>query len=497
MTSRLPTLRSRFRRSLVGLTLAILAVCGLMVFLGARHALRADLDSSLFSIARVEVASSTDGPPGTVHVHADPGHPRVGGPESPYEKLARIEDASGNVLAQTPNLSVGPALASNPALRSRALRGQIVYGDGARGGQRMRVVYLPFADSFGRPRVEIVALSTRQVDQAQFWLAGLLVVSAAIGVGLAIPAADRLSARLTRPLEQVGETAQAIGGGVGERIPAFTEDRELVTVTEALNGMLDRLQTLFEQRESVLNAQQRFVADAAHELRTPITNLLGTMEVALRRPRSSAEYRETLALCMDEAGRLSRLCDDLLTLARLESGTLPVALEPCELRTIAEESSRLIRSSAAGREIRLALTGPPAWAMGAPDRVRQIVDNLLSNAVRYSPTGATVHICTASDSSGCSLSVADEGPGFSSTEGERVFDRFYRVDASRSRGEGGAGLGLPIARGIARALGGDLVARSRAAAGAEFVLTLPALGKEAGGAQCDAITETNLAAAAP
>ncbi|MEU7877704.1 sensor histidine kinase [Microbispora bryophytorum] len=283
-----------------------------------------------------------------------------------------------------------------------------------------------------------------------------------------------------RPLRRIEETAAAIAGGdLSRRVPALASPRtEVGRLGAALNVMLGQLEAAFAERERAQARMRRFVADASHELRTPLFGIKGFAE--LHRMGGLPDADLTLGRIESEAGRLVRLVEDLLLLARLDEGedALPMDFAPMDLRTLAADAHNDLRALDPGREV--TLTGPDGGPPGAAPvhgdeaRLRQMVSNLVGNAVAHTPPGTPVRIGVGTAGGGGVLVIADEGPGMPAEEATRVFDRFYRVDGSRSRtGAGGAGLGLAIVRSIVAAHGGRVELRTRPGEGAAFRVVLP------------------------
>ncbi|MBD3143758.1 sensor histidine kinase [Microbispora bryophytorum] len=283
-----------------------------------------------------------------------------------------------------------------------------------------------------------------------------------------------------RPLRRIEETAAAIAGGdLSRRVPALASPRtEVGRLGAALNVMLGQLEAAFAERERAQARMRRFVADASHELRTPLFGIKGFAE--LHRMGGLPDADLTLGRIESEAGRLVRLVEDLLLLARLDEGedALPMDFAPMDLRTLAADAHNDLRALDPGRQV--TLTGPDGGPPGAAPvhgdeaRLRQMVSNLVGNAVDHTPPGTPVRIGVGTAGGGGVLVIADEGPGMPAEEATRVFDRFYRVDGSRSRtGAGGAGLGLAIVRSIVAAHGGTVELRTRPGEGAAFRVVLP------------------------
>ncbi|MEW6278899.1 MAG: ATP-binding protein, partial [Candidatus Eremiobacterota bacterium] len=308
------------------------------------------------------------------------------------------------------------------------------------------------------------------VDAALATLAQVLAAVLGTGSALALAASYALASGLTRPLEQVARSARRVGPhNLAERVPPLSPDEEFVQLRSALNGMLAELERAFTEQDRMLQSQRQFLADASHELRTPLANLTGTLEVALRRDRTAEEYRVTLQQALQEAQRLARLVSDLLALSRADLAPLGLRFQPLDLGELCRGALQAWAARFEARRVQAVYRGPEtAPARGDRDRLREVLDNLLDNAHRYAPEGTGLEVRLEP---GWRIGVLDEGPGLAPEELERVFERFYRSDPSRSRASGGTGLGLPISRAIAEAHGGAL--RAEPGPGGRFWLELP------------------------
>jgi signal transduction histidine kinase len=202
----------------------------------------------------------------------------------------------------------------------------------------------------------------------------------------------------------------------------------------------------------------------------------GTVEVALRRPRSVEAYRETLEITEAEIRRMCRLVEELLALSRADAGQFTIERAPCDLAQIAHQAVAAHAAAAGTAGVQLTLDAPvPLMVCGDRDRLRQVIENLLDNALRYALPGSPVTVTAERDGTDARLSVQDHGPGLSLEDQQRVFDRFYRADRSRSRQSGGLGLGLAIARAIVEAHQGDIQVQSEPGQGTTFAFVLPVI----------------------
>jgi two-component system OmpR family sensor kinase len=275
-----------------------------------------------------------------------------------------------------------------------------------------------------------------------------------------------------RPLEDMGATAGAIAAGdLSQRVEPTDDRTEVGRLGAALNSMLAQIEAAFEERRASEARLRRFVADASHELRTPITSIRGYAELFRRGADTRPEDLATsMARIEAEAERMGVLVDDLLLLARLDQGR-PLARDPVDLTGLATEAVDAARAIDPERTIEL---DAPAAAVVSGDagRLRQVLDNLLENARVHTPAGTRTTVTVHPTEDGVVLSVADDGPGMDGEGAARAFERFYRGDPARSRSTGGAGLGLSIVAAIVEAHGGSV--RVGQEDGTEVVVTLPA-----------------------
>lgn len=274
-----------------------------------------------------------------------------------------------------------------------------------------------------------------------------------------------------------------------ERIPVDNPRDELGRLATVLNGLLDRLQLAFRQEQRAADQQRNFMADASHELRTPVTAIRSVAEVALsRRDRSHEELIDALDVVRGEAARLGRVVDDLFLLSRADAGEVPVRAELIYLEEVIQDCARSARAMATRRNVSLVVPLPDeAPFMGDPLLLRRLVTILLDNAIKYTPPGGEVRLLLERPAvmpQVYKIAVEDSGPGVPPEASERIFERFFRLNTARTRplaspsdtGElqaAGAGLGLSIARWIAGAHGGTVRLEATGVPGSRFVVSLP------------------------
>jgi len=279
-----------------------------------------------------------------------------------------------------------------------------------------------------------------------------------------------------RPLEKMGAVAQDIAAGdLSRRVEPATGKTEIGRLGLALNGMLSQIESAFAERTASNRRLRRFVADASHELRTPLTSIRGYSEM-LRRGASDSPADSDLARrrIEEESIRMTGLVDDMLVLARLDQGR-PLELEPVDLQAIATDAVADARAVAPQRDIKLTSSGSVV-VNGDDTRLRQVLGNLVRNAIVHTPPQTPIDINLSTEDSVAKLSVTDHGPGLPVEDTDRIFEPFYRADPSRSRDSGGAGLGLSIVSAVVTAHGGHVKVRETEGGGATFEVELPLAG---------------------
>ena len=296
-----------------------------------------------------------------------------------------------------------------------------------------------------------------------WWLSGTGLGIVSVGMAWAW----LLSRRILAPVEQMTCIAERISASnLSERINQSKIKTELDRLAQVLNRMFGRLQASFER-------QARFTADASHELRTPTSVVLAQSELALAKPRSPEEYREALESCYQAAKRMASLVDGLLTLARIDAGQLGIHRGPVNLRQVVESAVILLKPLADRRQVELKCDLQTAQVNGSAEDLGQVVANMLSNAVMYNREGGEVRLHLDAAERDAVLTVSDTGIGIEESDLPRVFERFYRVEKTRSGNSGGIGLGLAICREIVRSHGGTIDVASVLGEGTAFTVRLP------------------------
>ncbi|MFI6395360.1 sensor histidine kinase [Nonomuraea sp. NPDC050540] len=303
---------------------------------------------------------------------------------------------------------------------------------------------------------------------------GILLILAVVGVALV--------RRSLRPLVVIERTAGAIAAGeLSRRVPDGDPRTEVGRLASAINGMLAQIESAFTARSASEAAARRsedrmrqFVGDASHELRTPLTSILGYAEYSRQNP--GADPAEMMRRVEKAAGRMSLLVDDLLLLARVDQQR-PLQMRPVDMLALAADAVHDARILAPDRNVKLDVVGDAALIVSGDEvRLRQVVANLMSNALHHTEPGTPVVVRAGAGRITAFVEVADQGPGLTPEQVERVFERFYRADSARSRRSGedrGSGLGLAIVRALVHAHGGDVLVSSTPGAGSVFRVELP------------------------
>ncbi|CAM4488116.1 ATP-binding protein [Paenibacillus phoenicis] len=301
---------------------------------------------------------------------------------------------------------------------------------------------------------------------------GLSLLALAGGLALYLPILRQALTPLNQMVRIVEDTN---AGNLSNRFTAASGQSEIDRLGASFNGMLERLEESFEAEREAKEQMRRFVADASHELRTPLTSIHGFLEVLLRGAANRPEQLHTaLNSMLGEAQRMKKLVEDLLTLAKLDR-TPVVQRTQVRLDKVIAEMEPHLRMLAGEREVLFDLQ-PGLTAMCDRDKIKQVVLNLFHNAVQHTdPQQGTIAVRLSAHPRQAELDVRDNGPGIAPEHLPHVFERFYRIDASRTRKQGGAGLGLSISQAIVEAHGGTIEVHSEPGQGATFRVTLPAI----------------------
>ncbi|MDQ1664861.1 MAG: two-component system, OmpR family, sensor kinase [Actinomycetota bacterium] len=421
-----------------------------------------------------------------------PGGGRGDGPgagdDSPFQRSRaewyRLYDSNGSVLDTAGDSGVSPPKLSWAQTKAAAGDAPFTVPSAGRGDTWRVSVRSGTLSDTGQPVVVVRAISLHEVDDTVHRLVviqtfvGLVVLVLLGGAGYVVVR------RSLRPLVEVENTAAAIAGGdLTQRVPESDPRTEVGGLSRALNGMLAQIESAFRAREASEVAarasedrMRRFVADASHELRTPLTSIRGFAELyrqgAASRPEDVARVMRRVE---DSAAQMGVLVDDLLLLARLDQQR-PLERTPVDLVVLAADAVHDAQAVAPDRRITLDVApGPAPVVQGDEVRLRQVLSNLVSNALHHTPAGTPVDVtvAVAPGAEEVRLAVRDRGPGLAAEDAARIFERFYRADASRTRSAGGTGLGLSIVAALVAAHGGQAGVDTAPGQGATFWVRLP------------------------
>ncbi len=474
-------LRIKLVALLIGLLVLGLAVTGFAAWTSMRSYLVGQVDNNLVAQAaqgvnpqllRVNLSQLTS---------ADCGGNDSGPGGTPYAFELSNASGSWSCAPTDANSSSAPAFPDMTASQVRGLGRTTLTVHSLSGGGRWEVtgIVIPGDTIF------FLAVSLDPVEHTLGQLVLIEIVGGLIVVLLLGVLGYALVRRSLRPLVEVEQAAEDIAAGdLTRRVPELDPSTEVGRLSRAFNTMLTRIEAAFRAREeSEAEAKvseermRRFVADASHELRTPLTSIRGFAELyrqgAVPDP---ADISRIMQRIEDQATRMGLLVEDLLMLARLDQQR-PLDLAPVDLLTIAGEAVQDARALEPDRPVELVVAddGPPPVVLGDGTRLRQVVGNLMSNALTHTPRGTPITISVRTDGGFGELDVTDRGPGMSAEDAAHVFERFYRADSSRARTSGGTGLGLSIAAALVAAHSGALTVRTAPGQGATFSLRIPSV----------------------
>jgi heavy metal sensor kinase len=381
-------------------------------------------------------------------------------PEAENENSSRIFQLvkGGKVLFETPAFKRSglPVLGEAAASGGRTVLSP--------SGARFRLRTAPV----GPDLLLSVAVEEEPVRGALRTLAIILLLSLPAALALAGLGGYLMAGRLLRPVSIFAARAEKISAeNLSARLPVENPDDEFGQLAGVVNRMLSRLEEAFERL-------RRFTADASHELRTPLTVIRSVGEVALQEDLDAAAYRDRIGSMLEDVSRLTRLVDSLLVLTRADSGFFSVERKEADAARLVERAVEDMRPLAEEKDLELTLVpGGRAPILADEATVRLALVNLLDNAIKYTPASGVVTVCWRVRGDDLLIEVADTGCGIPPGHGDRIFDRFYRLEKDRSGQSGGAGLGLAIAKWAAEANGGRIEWESREKQGSTFRLVFP------------------------
>lgn len=463
------TVRARLTLWYVSILAAALIVVAALIYVLLARAMYLRVDEAVVAGVQIAITSlANDLRDGEDQANA--ARSTAGGLSSTRQMVA-IYDGSGRLLAEGGRDSdLELTLPPLSAIPESNVLFQSVYekDDDDRHRLGMRRVSLERAVDY----VVLVGSPMESLDEELASLRQILAYIVPIALIIAGFGGWFLARRSLSPVVSMADRARQIGGeNLSERLPVANPRDELGRLAATFNELLGRL-------ERSLGQQRQFMADASHELRTPVATARTAASVALQQPhRDEQDYRQTLEIVEQQTARLSRVVDDMFTLARADAGNYPIRKVPMYLDEVIEDIVRAARviASTKGVTIDDPLTVRSASFYGDEELTHRMIGNLIDNAIRHAPPGSSVRVDLDRSSSGYVIAVRDQGPGVPDEIRPHIFERFYRGDAARQRGptRDGAGLGLALARWIARSHGGDVDLVRSSGSGSTFVIALP------------------------
>ncbi len=383
------------------------------------------------------------------------------------DRFMEVLDPKGSVLFRNEKLNGlalgGPPLPQESSVSHFATRMRLADG-------RHVLVVSHYHPVQGKRVLIRLAYDTESLKRRMIELLVALMVVLPLALIAAGFAGYRVAGKALNPLTAMTNlTEQITATRLSSRIPVENPHDEFGRMARVLNGLLGRLEEAFQKL-------QRFTSDVSHELRTPLTAMRSVGEVGLQHHHSDAEYKDIIGSMLEEVARLTSMIDTLLTISHADSGSVALNRTVFPIMELVEESVGVVGVLAEDKKQTISIAGDNALSVSA-DRgfLRMAIINLLDNAVKYSPAGSAIHVRLepSKEERTVKLEIADEGPGIPISEAGRVFDRFYRLDEGRTREEGGAGLGLAIAKWSVEAHGGEILLDSEPGKGSAFTIRLP------------------------
>jgi heavy metal sensor kinase len=430
------------------------------------HGLREEFDRNLSENFDRAVRHLETAPDGTIGMRKPERTPQNPARDFATEIPIEVWSTTNELLYQSPAWNLARMEMPTPAA-SPGLERAIENWKGGN-GQRFRVMFAA-GSSGGRDVVVRVALNEERVWSEVWELVGLFLVGLPIALLVAGLLGYWMAKKALRPVDNMGKQALAISAeSLHERLPVGNPHDELGSLAQVINGLLARLEKSFGELK-------RFTSDASHELRTPLQALRSLGEVALQGEQPKEHYREIISSMLEETDKLSRLTGSLLTLSRADAGQVKLTRINTPVNDLVQGVNTLLEPLAEEKKQTLQFTSEgSADAAVDPVVLRQAILNLVDNAIKYSPVGTEIRTRLHAPKAGwLGIDVSDEGPGMAKEHQAKIFDRFYRIDKSRSRDFGGTGLGLAITKWAVEAHGGFIDVESELGRGSTFRIQIP------------------------
>lgn len=436
----------------------IVIVLGGFLFIRLRADLTNGLDATLASRARqISLQLGSGNFEDTADASALATLPKSSDLAQILSSSGAVLQASGNAKSDTPLLSATTLKAAG----ARAIHRTVPVGTDKE-PYRLLAIRVGSTGSY-----LVVAGSLEDVENATRRLLIQLAFAIPAAVALSALGGYLLTRRALGPVDRMTQAAAAIGADdIGARLDVPAIEDEVGRLGRTLNQMLARLHGAIEQ-------QRRFTADASHELRTPLSIMRSELDVAIRSAQTSGAARGVLESARDEVTRMTHIVEDLMTLARIDEGALPLSRARVDLSALTHDVTERFNRSATDKGITKSFEGESVLVPVDERLVGQLLTNLIDNAVKYTPEGGSINVTVKRNGHAALVVVQNSGPPIAEDDRSRLFERFYRIDKARSRSKGGAGLGLSISKWIADAHGGGINVDSDQATGTTFIVSLP------------------------
>ncbi|UCD83385.1 MAG: HAMP domain-containing protein [Deltaproteobacteria bacterium] len=470
-----------FRSNLILWNIFVLS-CVLILFSGILYLtleriLHSNLDDSLQAMTKIDISRAMDIckneeiqgliSPGSSCDYCHGGR----APSDSFKWMDRylqMIDPSGKILYKSGNLE-DRQLPFGPEILKQAINDDIVLMTASDPNEeQIRVISFPIRSGTQVEHIVQIGASLRNIKETLRELLRMLVIVGSSVLLFASLGGFFLANKALKPVDEITQTVQMIGEkSLSQRLKFKVTDDEIGRLVVVFNKMLDRLERAFE-------SQRRFTGDVSHEIRSPLTIIKGNIEVALRKERDTDEYQRVLRCNLEEIDRIAKLVSDLLVLARADYGDFQLHIESLRLDQLLSEVAIYCQDWARHKNIELDQKIKGEISInGDKDRLRQLMLNLVENALMYTPPSGRIELLLGKEDGNARLSVKDTGIGIPEKDIPYIFDRFYRVDKNRSREQGGTGLGLSICQSIVTAHNGKIEVQSMIGKGSTFTVSLP------------------------
>lgn len=426
------------------------------------------VDQRLRGIAGRHAAMLSHIPKGPLH---PPGPPPP--PHPMHEVRIRVFDQSGRPVSRVSDMDTSKVTPWDRAAFRQSLQGEDVFVTLKNQDPPLRVFSRPLRDYKQQFRVVQVASSLSSLEELFTTLTKLSLLLVPCAILIAAFGGLLLTKRALQPVQQIRKSAEALNPEeLSQRLPVVGAD-EFAQLAMTMNGMLARMEEAFLRLKESIERERRFTADASHELRTPLTTIKANTSLTLRGERTPAQYREALGAVDQAADMMNHLVQDLLLLARSDSGQLKLSYQTVSPADLFRDAITMTRRQEACATVQVAVAEDVGEIWGDPHHLLRLVVNLLENALRYTPAGGEVRLNAEAQGERLLLTVRDTGMGIAPEHLPHLGERFYRVDASRARQQGGVGLGLAICHSIVTAHGGNIRIDSQPGQGTTVSVSLP------------------------